>query len=171
VEGFLRERDGKFLLSCTLGNRLVSALGISLHLLLESLDLNRSFYFLNLHEPIPFFGGKPRISKGRWWERERLWVLVGGEVSAGNEDVRASGLESSQGGWELRGPRPPLEDVSEACEGGRSSHPGGHVVFHLNWDTFGVPVIAHRLTKLIGIQKDVGFIPGLPPWVKDPKMP
>ena len=68
-------------------------------------------------------------------------------------------------------PDPPLEDVSEACEGGRSSHPGDHVVFHLNWDTFGVPAIAHRLTKLTGIQKEVGFIPGFPPWVKDPVLP
>lgn len=55
--------------------------------------------------PFPFPGGNQGFLRAGGG-RERLWVLVGGEVSAGNEDVRASGLESSQGGWELRGPRP-----------------------------------------------------------------
>ena len=68
-------------------------------------------------------------------------------------------------------PDPPLEDVSEACEGGRSSQLRDHKIFHLNWDTFGVPVIAHLSMNMTGIHKDGSSFPGLAQQVKDPVLP
>ena len=35
----------------------------------------------------------------------------------------------------------------------------------------GVPVVARQLTNPTGIQEDVGSIPGLVQWVKDPVLP
>ena len=38
-------------------------------------------------------------------------------------------------------------------------------------DTLGVPVVAQRVKNLTSIREDVGLIPGLIQWTKDPAWP
>ena len=38
-------------------------------------------------------------------------------------------------------------------------------------DMAGVPAVAQRVTNLTRIHEDVGSIPGLTPWLKDPVLP
>ena len=41
----------------------------------------------------------------------------------------------------------------------------------LQWSHQGVPFVAQQLTNLSSIHEDVGSIPGLAQWVKDPELP
>ena len=70
--------------------------------------------------------------------------------------------------WHLEGENFLLN--SNETLSGAPSAPSLQIPHQLN-KFLGVPIEAQQITNLITIHEDVGSIPGLPQWVKDPALP
>ena len=53
----------------------------------------------------------------------------------------------------------------------RTLSSGDHFVMYNNMESLGVPTVAQRVTNPASIHEDVGLIPSLAQWVKDPALP